>query len=158
MKKQNITNRKNNSDLIGSVMTQPRYPTVFPTVDVVIEQDGKLLLGRKPNQQKFRFVGGFADPALDNSYEDSAIREAKEETSLEVKSVRYLGSTRIDDPRYRGTVDSIITHLFFAEEWRGIPKAADDIAELKWFDKNEISAEIFVDEHHVLWKMYCEKK
>src|ERR1041385_6524306 len=103
-------------------MTQPRYPTVFPTVDVVIERGGKLLLGRKPNQEKFRFVGGFADPALDHSYEDAAIREAKEETSLVVKSVRYLGSTRIDDPRYRGTADSIITHLFFAEEWSGVPK------------------------------------
>ncbi len=136
-------------------MTQVRFPTVFSTVDVVFERNGKLLLGRKPNQQKFRFVGGFADPALDNSYEDSAKREAKEETGLIVASVKYLGSTRIDDPRYRGTEDCIITHLFFAEEWSGEPVASDDIAELKWFEKSEISNETFVDEHHVLWNLFC---
>lgn len=132
-----------------------RYPTVFATVDVVIEHGGKILLGRKAHQEKFRFVGGFADPALDNSYEDAAKREAKEETSLLVSKVKYLGSTRIDDPRYRGTEDCIITHLFSAEEWEGTPVASDDIAELKWFSREMIAAETFVDEHHVLWELFC---
>lgn len=135
---------------------QERYPTVFATVDVVLKKDGKFLLGRKPHQQKFRFVGGFADPAFDNSYEDSAKREAKEETGLDVASVKYLGSTRIDDPRYRGTPDCIITHLFLAEEWEGSPVATDDIAELRWFDESEMNASVFVDEHHVLWELYCK--
>ena len=134
-----------------------RYPTVFATVDVVIECNGKLLLGRKAHQEKFRFVGGFADPQLDNSYEDAAKREAKEETTLVVTAVRYLGSTRIDDPRYRGTEDCIITHLFIAEEWSGEPNPTDDIAELKWFDKNEVSENTFVDEHHVLWHLFQSK-
>ncbi|CAN5890358.1 NUDIX hydrolase [soil metagenome] len=134
---------------------QPRYPTVFATVDVVIEFNGKLLLGRKASQEKFRFVGGFADPALDNSYEDAARREAKEETSLDVSTVKYLGSTRIDDPRYRGTEDCVITHLFLAEEWEGTPAASDDIAEVKWFMKEEIQPSTFVDEHRVLWELYC---
>src|ERR1044071_6752407 len=106
------------------------YPTVFPTVDVVIRKDGKLLLGRKAKQDKFRFLGGFADPALDNSYEDAAKREANEESNLVVTGVKYLGSTRIDDPRSRGTEHCIITHLFLAEVWSGEPVASDDIAEL----------------------------
>lgn len=130
------------------------HPTVFPTVDVIIRKNGKLLLGRKASQTKFRFVGGFADPALDNSYEDAAKREAKEETGLDVYAVKYLGSTRIDDPRYRGTEHCIITHLFLAEEWSGEPIASDDIAELKWFDEANLSERDFVDEHHVLWRMY----
>lgn len=101
------------------------FPAVFPTVDIIIRKDGKLLLGRKPKQDKFparpghagwRFFGGFADPALDNSYEDAAKREANEESNLVVTKVKYLGSTRIDDPRYRGTEHCIITHLFLAEE------------------------------------------
>lgn len=131
------------------------HPTVFPTVDVIIRKNGKLLLGRKASQAKFRFVGGFADPALDNSYEDAAKREAKEETNLDVHAVNYLGSTRIDDPRYRGTEHCIITHLFLAEDWSGEPTASDDIAEVKWFDESILSENDFVDEHHVLWKMYC---
>lgn len=135
-----------------------RYPTVFATVDVVIRRDGKLLLGRKPHQEKFRFVGGFSDPAFDNSYEDAAIREAREETMLEAEEVVYLGSARIDDPRYRGTPDCIITHLFLTEKFHGTEKASDDIAELKWFDEDSLSEEVFVAEHHVLWDLYCRKK
>lgn len=130
------------------------YPTVFATVDVVIRKDGKLLLGRKAKQGKFRFLGGFADPALDNSYEDAAKREANEESALVVTSVKYLGSTRIDDPRYRGTEHCIITHLFLAEEWSGEPTASDDIAELKWFDEASLTEGDFVKEHDVLWKLY----
>lgn len=133
------------------------YPTVFPTVDVVIRKGRQLLLGRKATQQKFRFVGGFADPALDNSYEEAAAREAKEETGLVVHSVRYLGSTRIDDPRYRGTEHCIITHLFLAEEWSGDPVASDDIAELRWFEEEALSENDFVAEHHVLWRLYKSK-
>jgi bifunctional NMN adenylyltransferase/nudix hydrolase len=131
-----------------------RYPTVFATVDVVIRKGEKLLLGRKAHQSKFRFVGGFADPAFDNSYEDAAKREAKEETGIEVQTVKYLGSKRIDDPRYRGTPDCIITHLFEAVEWSGQPVASDDIAELKWVDIINLTQENFVDEHHVLWNLY----
>lgn len=130
------------------------YPTVFATVDIVIKKGGKLLLGRKAKQNKFRFLGGFADPALDNSYEEAAMREAKEESDLDVTKVRYMGSTRIDDPRYRGTEHCIITHLFFAEEWSGEPKASDDIAELKWFDEAALSESDFVEEHGVLWRLY----
>lgn len=134
------------------------YPTVFATVDVVIRKDGQLLLGRKAKQEKFRFLGGFADPALDNSYEEAAMREAKEESDLDVKRVRYLGSTRIDDPRYRGTEHCIITHLFLAEEWSGEPVASDDIAELKWFDEAALTENDFVAEHGVLWKLYCRHR
>lgn len=135
-----------------------RYPTVFATVDVVIRKGENLLLGRKAHQSKFRFVGGFTDPALDNSYEDAAKREAKEETGIEVKTVKYLGSTRIDDPRYRNTPDCIITHLFEATEWSGEPVASDDIAELQWFDSKQLTASDFVDEHHVLWDLYCKQR
>lgn len=135
-----------------------RYPTVFATVDVVIRKGEKLLLGRKAHQSKFRFVGGFADPALDNSYEDAAKREAKEETGIQVEAVKYLGSTRIDDPRYRNTPDCIITHLFEATEWSGEPVASDDIEELKWFDSKQLTASDFVDEHHVLWDLYCKQR
>lgn len=135
-----------------------RYPTVFATVDVVIMKDNSLLLGRKVHQQKFRLIGGFADPALDHSYEDASKREAKEETGLDVSDVSYIGSTRIDDPRYRNTPDCIITHLFLAESWSGTPEASDDIAELKWFRSDELQAEDLVPEHEVLFHMMKEKK
>jgi bifunctional NMN adenylyltransferase/nudix hydrolase len=111
------------------------------------------LLGRKPHQQKFRFIGGFADPE-DSCYEDSAKREASEETGLELGEVKYIGSARINDWRYRSEHDKIMTLFFKATYTYGKPEAKDDIAELRWFSKNEIQAEQLVDEHQHLFTLF----
>ncbi|TND09541.1 MAG: ADP-ribose pyrophosphatase [Bacteroidetes bacterium] len=133
-----------------------QYPKVYPTVDVAITRDGKFLLGRKANQSKYRFIGGFADPT-DDSYEDAARREAMEETGLEIGNITYVGSARIDDWRYRSEQDKIITHLFIAEALFGKAEARDDIAELKWVLSADLDEELFVPEHVVLYDLLKKK-
>ncbi len=115
--------------------SQRHYPTCFPTVDIaILNEDGtRLLLGRKPNEKLFRFIGGFADPTS-TSYEDDAAREVREETSLEVDDIEYITSMKVDDWRYRGEPDCIKTMLFTARYVFGRPEPKDDIAELRWFD------------------------
>jgi bifunctional NMN adenylyltransferase/nudix hydrolase len=130
-----------------------QYPKVYPTVDVAILKDKQVLLGRKPNQNKFRFIGGFADPA-DSSYEEAAIREAEEETGIKVGNVKYLGSAKIDDWRYKSEEDKIITHLFSAEYVSGEAIAKDDISALRWFDISELDEAQIVDEHHILLQLF----
>lgn len=117
-----------------------KYPTAYGTVDLVIPKLDKshifklyLLMGKRATEANYRFVGGFTDPEKDSSYEAAAIREGKEETSLDIAEVKYLTSTKIEDPRMKAP-DCIITHLFLATKWSGEPKAADDIDELKWVD------------------------
>lgn len=137
----------------GAIHTvQQQYPKVFPTVDVAVFRDEKLLLARKPKEEKFRFIGGFADPE-DESYEAAAKREVKEEADIEIDDVRYTGSAKVDDWRYRNEPDKVITHLFRASYVSGSVTAQDDIAELRWFDMKELSDDSFVHEHIVLFNL-----
>jgi bifunctional NMN adenylyltransferase/nudix hydrolase len=125
------------------------HDVVHPTVDIAIvkEETQEILLGRKPYEDKFRFVGGFVD-VDDKSYEAAASRETREETRLDVGSPQYLGSTRVDDWRYRGYGDrSIMTILFKVSYMYGTPKASDDIEEVKWMKISELTENDLVVEH-----------
>ena len=148
---------QNNAEWRAGVMwaTQNRYDTVYPTVDCAIFDDDQfkyMYMAKKENESLLRFVGGFADPHLDNSYEDSAIREAKEETGLNCEIISWIGSSKIDDPRYRFESDKIITNLFALKKLSGIAKADDDIKELHRVEVNSLTEDQIIKEHRVLFK------
>lgn len=138
--------------------TAYRYPTAFQTVDIAVVNDKKeLLIARKPDEKKWRFIGGFSDPRS-VSLEADAKREVSEESGVEVDMIMYLGSTLIDDWRYRGEQDKIKTALFVAKYIYGNPKGADDIAEVKWIPIGTgISKDNIEPLHHVLVDMFNEK-
>jgi bifunctional NMN adenylyltransferase/nudix hydrolase len=111
------------------------YLKVYPTVDIAVFRNNKLelLLGKKDNDQKWRLIGGFSDPT-DESYEAAALRELHEECgNIEVSEMKYEGSFRVNDWRYRNENDKIITSLFSTEYIAGQAVGGDDIAEVKWF-------------------------
>jgi len=116
-------------------------PKVYPTVDVAIihclPQVTKILLCRKAGMSQWRFVGGFADPKS-ASYEEDAVREVREETTLEVYNLKYLGSRTINDWRYKDEVDSIKTIMFLAESTNMGARPNDDIVDVRWFDVDDI--------------------
>ncbi len=135
-----------------------RFPTVYPTVDIAVFRNDwrELLLARKENETRYRLPGGFTDPA-DESYEDAALRELGEECGeLTIDEFTYIGSCRIDDWRYRGSWDSIMTHLYACELTDGEPQASDDIAELRWFEVDRLKEDAFVPEHRPLWELLQE--
>jgi bifunctional NMN adenylyltransferase/nudix hydrolase len=137
--------------------TAYRFPTAFQTVDIAVVNDkGELLLARKPEEKKWRFIGGFSDPAS-VSLEEDAKREVQEEAGVEVGNITYLGSTLINDWRYRGEIDKIKTALFVAKYVFGKPEGADDVAEVKWVSINNLTKNDIVETHHILIDMFNEK-
>lgn len=134
-----------------------QFQSVMATVDVAIidRSQNRLLLGRKDGETLFRFVGGFADVGSE-SYEADAHREVLEETGLEVSSLTYIGSTRINDWRYRSERNKIKTMFYCADYLFGAPKASDDIAEVRWFDLAKLKPEDFVVTHRGLFTMLVE--
>jgi bifunctional NMN adenylyltransferase/nudix hydrolase len=138
--------------------TAYRYPTAFQTVDIAVVNDkGEILLARKPDEKKWRFIGGFSDPRS-VSLEADAKREVTEEASVEVDDITYLGSTLIDDWRYRGEQDKIKTALFLAKYIYGKPEGADDVAEVKWLPIGTgLTKDNIEPLHHVLVDMFNDK-
>ena len=128
-----------------------QYPKSIPTVDVAIwdENRERLLMARKPDEEKYRFVGGFAQGG---TYEATARREVMEETHLEIGDITYLGSFVIDDWRYKREQDNIVTLFFECKRVFGKPTPDDDICELKWFDFNTMKETDIVDNHVQLFK------
>ena len=66
------------------------YQNPIPTVDIIIEIESKgiLLIKRKNPPYGWAIPGGFVD--YGESLEEAAIREAKEETNLEVTLLRQF--------------------------------------------------------------------
>ena len=138
--------------------TAYRYPTAFQTVDIAVVNDKReILLARKPEEKKWRFIGGFSDPRS-TSLEADAKREVTEEASIEVDDITYLGSTLIDDWRYRGEQDKIKTAFFIAKYIYGKPEGADDIAEVKWIPIGTgLTKDNIEPLHHVLVDIFNDK-
>jgi bifunctional NMN adenylyltransferase/nudix hydrolase len=129
-----------------------RYDIVSPTVDIVVYDDkNNFLLGRKHEEEKWRFIGGFIDPS-DASAEAAAKRELSEEAgiSLEVDYLEYVGSCKIKDWRMSSGSDGIMTTFFKAKKIFGRAEGGDDLAEVKWVTEDDLVEEIFEPEHIAL--------
>jgi bifunctional NMN adenylyltransferase/nudix hydrolase len=133
-----------------------QYPIVHPTVDIAIIKGKEILLAKKPNESKYRFVGGFADPS-DQCFEHTAKREVYEETKLEVDDIKYIMSSKIDDWRYRNEETKIISILYVATYIFGRPEPSDDISELRWFHSDSIKLDNITDEHKYMMSVLLQK-
>lgn len=140
-----------------------KHPATFPTVDVaVISSQGeahidRIALGRKHTDLpgKWRFPGGFVDPRRDSSLEQAAMHELHEEfgLSLNVDSMHYLGSHKVNDWRYRNELDQIVTSLFITRHLWGPLTPGDDMDEAKWFSLHDFNLETLVEGHRPLMQM-----
>ena len=117
-----------------------QHARVMPTVDIACIKKNEITLDeialvRKKNDIAglWRFPGGFLDPRVDDSIEQTASREIREETGLEVSTPQYIQSFKVDDWRYRKEIDKIFTCLFMCTYVFGNLEAKDDINQASWF-------------------------
>lgn len=111
----------------------------YPTVDVVAyNEKGQILLGKKPNEKNYRFIGGFVD-RTDANWEQAARREFMEETgNCEIGDLKYVASGAIKDWRYAKAESGIMTTLFIGKFVFGRIDPSDDIESLHWLNPKDI--------------------
>jgi 8-oxo-dGTP diphosphatase len=132
-------------------MRKRRNP--FPTVDIIIEVgEGIVLIKRKNKPFGWALPGGFVE--YGESVEECAIREAKEETSLDVELVEqfHVYSDPKRDPRFH-----TISTVFIARA-KGNPVGGDDAKEAKVFTESSLPDEIAFDHRKILEDYFRYKK
>jgi 8-oxo-dGTP diphosphatase len=133
-------------------MTTPRNP--FPTVDTIIEMEGGgiVLIRRKNPPPGWALPGGFIE--YGESAEAAAMREAREETSLEVQLVElfHVYSEPTRDPRHH-TIATV-----FIGRAKGTPRGADDAAEAAVFAEHALPAPLAFDHAKILADYFTYKR
>ena len=111
-------------------------------VAVLIEKEGKILLGQKPKDvgpypNTWHLPGGGANLEVE-SLEDAVKREVMEETGLELLSIERLEFDEDYEPDKKNEMTHYVFLRFQVEPVNMNAKANDDLAVLKWFDKSEL--------------------
>ena len=121
-----------------------RHPS--PTVDIIIEMNGGgiILIKRKNPPFGWALPGGFVD--YGESLEDAAMREAREETSLQITltSQFHTYSDPQRDPR-RHTMSTV-----YIARADGIPVAADDAQEIGIFTRENLPLPLAFDHEKIV--------
>lgn len=126
-------------------MTEKQHRNPFPTVDIIIETSrGIVLIERKNPPYGWAIPGGFVD--YGESLDAAAIREAKEETSLDVQLVEqfHTYSDPSRDPRHH-----TLSTVFIAKA-DGVLKAADDAVNAGVFTREALPSPLAFDHEKIL--------
>ncbi len=121
------------------------YINPVPTVDIIIEyNNGIVLIERKNFPHGWAIPGGYVD--YGESLEEAAIREAKEETNLDVELVCQLHtySSPDRDPRQH-TISTV-----FIAKGKGELKGKDDALNAKVFTKENLPDKLAFDHKKIL--------
>ena len=112
------------------------YKNAKPCASVLPIKDGKVLLakrGQDPYKGSYDIIGGFME--ADELPEAAAIREAKEETGLDIKITSLLG---IYSDRYGEDGDYTLNIHYLGEVTGGEMQALDDVSDLEWVPISEV--------------------
>jgi 8-oxo-dGTP diphosphatase len=126
----------------------------LPTVDIIIEVAGGgiVLIERKNFPHGWALPGGFVD--YGESLESAAVREAEEETSLQVQLIEQFYT--YSDPN-RDSRHHTISAVYIATA-QGVPKAADDAKTAKVFVAGQLPQPIVFDHSQILRDYFAYKQ
>jgi NAD+ diphosphatase len=118
------------------------FPRVDPAVIMLVRDDGdRCLLARNRSwpPRRVSILAGFVEPG--ESLEQTVIREVAEETGLRVNGLRYVGSQPWPMPR--SLMLGFVAHAPGEQE---IVVDGEEIAEARWFSREELTAAISTGE------------
>ena len=115
-------------------------------MDIIIEIESKgiILIKRRNPPYGWAIPGGFVD--YGESLEEAALREAKEETNLDVELLGQFHT--YSDPKRDPRHHSIST--VYIAKGKGKPKAKDDAADIGIFNESDLPDEIVFDHRSIL--------
>jgi 8-oxo-dGTP diphosphatase len=115
-------------------------------VDIIIEMEdgGIVLIERRNPPHGWALPGGFVD--YGETVEQAAIREAREETSLDVTLVRQFHV--YSDPQRDQRLHTLA--VVFIATATGTPEAADDAKDIAVFDRSSVPAQLCFDHRQIL--------
>jgi len=122
------------------------YQNPAPCTVLLFHKDNKVLLAKRavdPQKGYWDVPGGFIENG--ETAEESAIREGKEETNLDIRIIKYLGSY---PDIYGNTLLPTLVFIYQVEEKNNDyqqMKAQDDVAELKWFELDNLPNQFAFD-------------
>jgi len=117
----------------------------IPTVDLIIKfNEDIILIKRKNPPEGWALPGGFVD--YGESLESAAVREAKEETGLDVELLRQFHA--YSDPK-RDARHHTITIVFIAKA-KGKAIAGDDAKEIGLFNKDTLPDQLAFDHRDII--------
>ena len=122
------------------------FQNPIPTVDIIIEiaSRGIVLIKRKNPPYGWAIPGGFVD--YGESLEDAVLREAEEETNLNVTLIKQFHT--YSDPKRDPRHHSISTA--YIAKGKGKPQAKDDAIEIGIFAESALPDEIAFDHRSIL--------
>lgn len=130
----------------GAAVTSYRNP--FPTVDIIIRQGEQIvLIERKNEPYGWALPGGFVD--YGESLEQAALREAKEETALDLSNLKQFRA--YSDPERDPRQHNI--SLVFTADGEGLLCGGDDAAQARLFALDDLPPLCF--DHGKILEDYC---
>lgn len=109
------------------------FPRVDPVTIMLVEYEGRLLLGRQPRfpPRRFSALAGFVEPG--ESIEEAVAREVHEEAGVRVREVRYVASQPWPFP------SSLMIGCHAVAEGDELVVDTTELEEARWFTREEVA-------------------
>ncbi|WP_188645705.1 NAD(+) diphosphatase [Tsuneonella deserti] len=115
------------------------FPRVDPVTIMLVENDGRLMLGRGLGWPEGRFstLAGFVEPG--ESIEEAVAREVLEESGLRVRDVQYVASQPWPFP------SQLMLGCYAMTDDDEVVIDTTELAEGRWFTRDEVAAALADD-------------
>ena len=118
----------------------------------VIERNGCILLQRRSDNNRWGLIGGLME--LNETYEETAMREVYEETGLTVRLTSFLGIYHNHNMVWsNGDQAHTVGAYYLAEIIKGEPRTDAESLELRFFDPSELP-DLFAEDHRAAVNAY----